>query len=165
MQLLVLLLELVEEALRGVPREFGGEAAPVPVGERPSVRLGRCFAIVTVAPLPGAVSISNRSISRRAPTIPRPSPVGETYSPSRIAWRFSMPGPRSQTRTTQAEAAACSTRNSALPPPAYWKALRAISDVAVAIRVWSSGGNPSSPAICRRAGAPGRRRVPGGFRG
>ena len=40
------------------------------------------------------------------------------------------------------------------PPPAYRKALRAISDTAVAIRVWSGRSNSSRAAIsaaCRRA--------------
>ena len=60
-----------------------------------------------------------------------------------------MPGPRSRTRITKAGAGPVSTRNSTRPPPAYWNALRAISEVAVAIRVWSSGGKPSSPAIWR----------------
>ena len=30
-----------------------------------------------------------------------------------------------------------------MPPPAYWKALRAISETAVAMRVWSWASKPS----------------------
>ena len=41
-------------------------------------------------------------------------------------------------------AAFSSTRNSTCPPVAYLKALRAISETAVAMRVWSCEPNPKS---------------------
>ena len=93
--------------------------------------------------------MSNRSINRFAPMIPSPRPDDDSYSPSRIAWRFGIPGPRSRIRITIAGAGPLSTMNSSRAPPAYLTAFRAISEVAVAILVWSSGAKPSNPAICR----------------
>ena len=56
-----------------------------------------------------------------------------------------MPGPARRNRITKAGAALASTLNSTRPPPAYLNALRAISEVAVAMRVWSSWAKPSKP--------------------
>src|SRR5258705_10711162 len=82
--------------------------------------------------------------------MPIPMPVEERYRPERIASRSRMPGPRSLTRTTRSWGARRpSTAISTLPPPAYMKALRAISDAAVAMRVWSWPSKPRRAAISR----------------
>ena len=61
-----------------------------------------------------------------------------------------MPGPRSVISTARTWGEVMpSSRNSTSPPRAYSNALRAISDTAVAMRVWSWMSKPTSAAICR----------------
>src|SRR5258705_462143 len=82
--------------------------------------------------------------------MPIPMPVEERYRPDRIASRSRMQGPGSLTRTIRSWGARRpSTAISTLPPPAYMKALRAISDTAVAMRVWSWPSKPRRAAISR----------------
>src|SRR6185437_8950837 len=59
-----------------------------------------------------------------------------------------MPLPLSRSVTTSILAES-SIRNSAAPPPPYWKVLRAISETAVAMRIWSWGSNFRAAAIAR----------------
>jgi hypothetical protein len=131
-------------------------------GVRVAVPGGRSFRSDTAVPC-ADVSTWNRSTSRRAPTSPSPMPVGDSYSFRRIRSSCRIPGPRSVTRTRRiwGEVRPSSTK-STWPPFAYSKALRAISDVAVARRVWSCTSNPRSRAMVRarcraRTTSPSRR--------
>ena len=91
------------------------------------------------------MSISNRSIRRRAPTMPSPMPVGDRYSPERIGVDVGDPRPAiAHADHEDLRRVLPSTRNSTAPPRAYMKALRAISETAVAMRVWSWPSKPSS---------------------
>ena len=68
-----------------------------PSAARPA---GSILPSTMVVPRPGPVSISNWSIRRRAPTMPRPMPVDERSGRRGSSSRSAMPGPRSLTRTS-----------------------------------------------------------------
>ena len=89
----------------------------------------------------GEDSIEKPSISRRAPLIPRPRPVGDLIPSVQHVVEFLDTRPVVVHADDQALRPRVE-RRPRIPPtaaPAYRKALRAISDTAVAIRVWSGG--------------------------
>ena len=113
---------------------------------------GRNFATRTVVPPRAGDWMSNWSISRRAPRSPAPMPLAERTLPESTACRSRSPGPLSPMTISKAFLGGASLiRNSARPPPAYSKALRASSETAVVIRVWSCRSKPRARrAACVR---------------
>jgi hypothetical protein len=87
------------------------------------------------------------SINRFAAVKPSPAPVCDQKLGLNTAGKSAIPGPVSQIRIRKIWGDSPSTMNSTLPPPAYLKALRAISETAVAMRVCAWESNPSHAAI------------------
>jgi hypothetical protein len=148
-QLLVLLADLLDRTLR---RGLGQRAASARSAAASSsgARRENSLPTITVVPSPIDDVTSNRSTRRRAPAMPSPMPVCDRYRPERTASTSAIPGPRSLTRITRSCGARCpSTRNSTAPPRAYMKALRASSEMAVAMRVWSCPSKPTAAATWR----------------
>ena len=101
----------------------------------------------TVVPAPGLLSTRNSSIRRCAPSRPRPMPVADLCDPASTAGRLAIPAPLSRTLMTNVCGALLEiSPNSTCPPPPYSNALRAISETAVVIRVWSCASKPISSA-------------------
>ena len=162
-QLLVLLLELFEKSLGGVPRQLGRDSAELDrckggralgqtLGHRdrgPARLIG--FDLEPVHQPPGADDPE------------RPEPASARVLA--VEDRLKVLDPRASLADADHEGRRGPGFDQELdrPPPAYWKALRAISDVAVAMRVWSSWAKPSSPAIwrarCRARTTSGSRRI------
>src|SRR5436190_2338385 len=106
--------------------------------------------MVMVVPRPGSERTSNSSISRLAPGRPSPRPP-EVEKPSCNASETSrMPGPWSSATTTiPCRSPSARPRKRISPRLAYMRMLRAISEMAAAITVWSPISKPHAAANSR----------------
>src|SRR3989475_4816707 len=106
--------------------------------------------MVMVVPRPSSELTSNSSMRRLAPGSPSPRPP-EVEKPSCNASETSrMPGPWSSATTTiPCRSPSARPRKRISPRLAYIRILRAISDMAAAITVWSPISNPHSAASSR----------------
>src|SRR5438552_1977837 len=106
--------------------------------------------MVTVVPFPTTEETSNSSISRLAPGRPRPSPPEVEYPSCSARPTSGMPGPWSRAITTTPCRSPFVTTLSAISPRlAYMRMLRASSEIAAAITVWSPLEKPASAATLR----------------
>src|SRR5947207_1517233 len=113
-------------------------------------RRRRRFFIVTVVPFPGLETTSKSSIKRRAPGSPSPSPPDVEYPSCRARVTSGIPGPWSRATTIRPSMSPFITVRSVISPRlAYMRMLRAISEMAAAMTVWSPLENPASAASSR----------------
>src|SRR3989475_6341709 len=106
--------------------------------------------MVTVVPFPTTEETSNSSISRLAPGRPRPSPPEVEYPSCSARPTSGMPGPWSRAITITPCRSPFETTLSAISPRlAYMRMLRASSEIAAAMTVWSPLEKPAFAATLR----------------